>query len=734
MLRKENISRKKQRFSIKKISGKTVSVLIGFTILGVLSIGTPDAKADSVNNILNKTDNSLKEYINTGSSGTLAKVNEEATQTSSTTASSETKVNEEVAQTSSTTASSETKVNEEAAQTSSTTASSETKVNEEVAQTSSTTASSETKVNEEATQISSMSRFKRSLLNLNITDRNSNEVTSPTITSADRKSKIQIGGTSPKKEEDTTLVTMTLTFKSYSKNLHINNLPIQINGVDDTSEGATKFHTGIKDITLTPQGTSYVVYIVSKTTGKDDYVLTNDNVVILPTEIDDGYVAYVKSKSTGKDGSGLTSNIVVEVAEVPVLNSSANKGIIVRKNWVIPTAKNYLENVSDIPNSDTARWKTVIDTKKVGKQTDYITVTYPGAINSWTIGTNADYDSKQVNFEITDADNLRDTISASATERRTDNYLNSDSDKKSDFDKALKNATSVFSNDQSTQAQIDAATKQLTSAKEQLNGDEKKKALATAKDEANKAIEAMPNLSKEDKSKAETAVNNATDNAGVDTAKANAQALDTAKDEANKAINALENLNDAQKQGALAAVTAATTVDEVTTAKNTATGLDQDMGQLKDEVADDSDLRDSVNYKNADQEKQAAYDEAVSAAKAILAKDGKNEASPEVKNAQAAVKAAKKALNGDTKLATAKDEANKAIEAMPNLSKEDKSKAETAVNNATDNAGVDTAKANAQALPQTGDEDNSTLSLLGVVLLTIASVLSFSGVRKKENK
>ena len=187
MLRKENISRKKQRFSIKKISGKTVSVLIGFTILGVLSIGTPDAKADSVNNILNKTDNSLKEYINTGSSGTLAKVNEEATQTSSTTASSETKVNEEVAQT------------------------------------SSTTASSETKVNEEATQISSMSRFKRSLLNLNITDRNSNEVTSPTITSADRKSKIQIGGTSPKKEEDTTLVTMTLTFKSYSKNLHINN-------------------------------------------------------------------------------------------------------------------------------------------------------------------------------------------------------------------------------------------------------------------------------------------------------------------------------------------------------------------------------------------------------------------------------------------------------------------------------------------------------------------------------
>ncbi|OQQ78648.1 FIVAR domain-containing protein, partial [Ligilactobacillus salivarius] len=166
-------------------------------------------------------------------------------------------------------------------------------------------------------------------------------------------------------------------------------------------------------------------------------------------------------------------------------------------------------------------------------------------------------------------------------------------------------------------------------------------------------------------------VNNATDNAGVDTAKANAQALDTAKDEANKAINALENLNDAQKQGALAAVTAATTVDEVTTAKNTATGLDQDMGQLKDEVADDSDLRDSVNYKNADQEKQAAYDEAVSAAKAILAKDGKNEASPEVKNAQAAVKAAKEALNGDTKLATAKDEANKAIEAMPNLSKED---------------------------------------------------------------
>ncbi|PEH09227.1 hypothetical protein CP353_09875 [Lactobacillus sp. UMNPBX2] len=832
--RKSNGNREKQRFSIKKISGKTASVLIGFTIFGGLLIEIPKAKADTntsynsaITSTTSSTDTSVEKTTsdtNTSENGGKADVN--STQTDST-ASTVTPVgstaDKETTNTSETNSTSQINSTNQADSVANLSTSTNSEVGSEAVTTSQ--ASSETTVTSEVTSTapttaptnSAPVRVRRAvttnLATANYEDRDSGTVTSPTKVGADGISKVQIGGTAPTAPSGSSLVTMKIKFQSYQTPIMVQNLPITIRGVEEGGNGVMVFDTGISNIDLTTQGVEYTVYIVSKSTNKP-YLLTNDNVVLKRDGLDTNFVTYVKSKVT--DEKKMTSNIVIEVAESPQLTEEAKQGLVIRKSGksaINPLkARDYIANGKSIPNYNELLPSFVgLDTKTPGKQDVKIAVQYPGGSTSWTYGNNINYNSETFIVEVTDADKLNNSIQTVAPTKSTDNYKFAEQDKKDAYDAAVKNATSVFTNQKSTQAQIDAATKQLTSAKEQLNGDEKKKALDTAKDEANKAINALENLNDAQKQGALAAVTAATTVDEVTTAKNTATGLDqdmgqlkdevaddsdlrdsvnyknadqekqaaydeavsaakailakdgkneaspevknaqaavkaakealngdtklaTAKDEANKAINALENLNDAQKQGALAAVTAATTVDEVTTAKNTATGLDQDMGQLKDEVADDSDLRDSVNYKNADQEKQAAYDEAVSAAKAILAKDGKNEASPEVKNAQAAVKAAKEALNGDTKLATAKDEANKAIEAMPNLSKEDKSKAETAVNNATDNAGVDTAKANAQALPQTGDEDNSTLSLLGVVLLTIASVLSFSGVRKKENK
>ena len=75
----------------------------------------------------------------------------------------------------------------------------------------------------------------------------------------------------------------------------------------------------------------------------------------------------------------------------------------------------------------------------------------------------------------------------------------------------------------------------------------------------------------------------------------------------------------------------------------------------------------SVNYTNADEEAQKAYDAAVEAANAIVAKEGTNADSAKVQAALEEVKAAKDALNGDSNLANAKQKAQDAIDKLNNL-------------------------------------------------------------------
>ena len=178
----------------------------------------------------------------------------------------------------------------------------------------------------------------------------------------------------------------------------------------------------------------------------------------------------------------------------------------------------------------------------------------------------------------------------------------------------------------------------------------------------------------------------------------NNQALDEAKQKANDAIDKLNNLNDAQKVAAKAAVDNATDAAGVTAASDQATALDGNMGNLKGTVADADTTKASENYKNADEEAQKAYDAAVEAANAIVAKEGTNADSAEVQAALEKVKETKAALNGDSKLADAKQAAKDAIDKLNNLNEAQKEAAKAAVNNATDAAGVTAASDNAEAL------------------------------------
>ena len=178
----------------------------------------------------------------------------------------------------------------------------------------------------------------------------------------------------------------------------------------------------------------------------------------------------------------------------------------------------------------------------------------------------------------------------------------------------------------------------------------------------------------------------------------NNQALDEAKQKANDAIDKLNNLNDEQKAAAKAAVNNATDAAGVTAASDQATALDGNMGDLKESVADADTTKASGNYKNADEKVQKAYDAAVEAANAIVAKEGTNADSKAVQAALEKVKETKAALNGDSNLANAKQKAQDAIDKLNNLNEAQKEAAKAAVNKATDAAGVTAASDQATAL------------------------------------
>ena len=167
--------------------------------------------------------------------------------------------------------------------------------------------------------------------------------------------------------------------------------------------------------------------------------------------------------------------------------------------------------------------------------------------------------------------------------------------------------------------------------------------------------------------------------------------LANAKQAAQDAIDKLNNLNEAQKAAAKAAVNNATDAAGVTAASDQATALDGNMGNLKKSVADVDATKASVNYTNADEAAQKAYDAAVEAANAIVAKEGTNADSAEVQAALEEVKAAKAALNGDSNLANAKQAAQDAIDKLNNLNEAQKAAAKAAIEQASSLAEVSTA-------------------------------------------
>lgn len=186
--------------------------------------------------------------------------------------------------------------------------------------------------------------------------------------------------------------------------------------------------------------------------------------------------------------------------------------------------------------------------------------------------------------------------------------------------------------------------------------------------------------------------------------------LTQAKQTATNAIDGATNLNKAQKDALKAQVTSAQRVANVTSIQQTANELNTAMGQLQHGIDDENATKQTQKYRDAEQSKKTAYDQAVAAAKAILNKQtGSNSDKAAVDRALQQVTSTKDALNGDAKLAEAKAAARQNLGTLNHITNAQRTALEGQINQATTVDGVNTVKTNANTL------DGAMNSLQGAI-------------------
>ncbi|WP_435056198.1 hyperosmolarity resistance protein Ebh [Staphylococcus pasteuri] len=180
-----------------------------------------------------------------------------------------------------------------------------------------------------------------------------------------------------------------------------------------------------------------------------------------------------------------------------------------------------------------------------------------------------------------------------------------------------------------------------------------------------------------------------------------AQNLVNAQNNAKANLNTLSHLTNAQKESITNQINSATHVNDVTTIQNDATQLNNAMGELAQAIQDQESTKQQVNYTNADQANQEAYNNAVAEAESILDKEhGANTSHADVQIAIQNVQSAKQALNGDRNVEIAKTNAKNALEQLTSLNNAQKAALTTQIDNAPTIANVEQVSNTATQLNQ----------------------------------
>ncbi|WP_410504624.1 YSIRK-type signal peptide-containing protein [Ligilactobacillus salivarius] len=638
--RKTNGNKEKQRFSIKKISGRTASVLIGFTIFGGLMLDAPKAKADTNDNY-NVTTNSIS-----------------AESTSNT---------------------------------------------DKVV----TLTSNADKTNQNAVDATSQSADKMSNDSMNQDSSNTPTQGSESTATSNSTNKENVDSTTSSNENKTTDTTVTNTEQENSASNTVKPRSFAARAVNDVASADTAkykvddiynyYHdkgsnvskeriqklidyknnlesvTAILDLKKTDYGDSWVNQALEKqianaTTLTDTFVdriigtfgerLVNDTNTKIDNQIEKIKTLqnqYPNSPDV-KDALEKLNAAKEQVIPENIFNADKMKDVIDTLNkYGSPNAYDELaKKAEENPNGDNqalneAKQKANDAIDKLNNLNDAQKEAAKEAVNNATDAAGVTAASDQATALDGNMGDLKESVADADTTKASGNYKNADEEAQKAYDAAVEAANAIVAKEgtNADNAAVQAALEQVKAAKDALNGDSN---------------------------------------------------LSNAKQAAQDAIDKLNNLNDAQKEAAKEAVNNATDAAGVTAASNQATALDGNMGNLKESVADVDTTKASENYKNADEEAQKAYDAAVEAANAIVAKEGANADNAAVQAALEQVKAAKDALNGDSNLSNAKQAAQDAIDKLNNLNDAQKEAAKEAVNNATDAAGVTAASDQATAL------------------------------------
>ena len=424
------------------------------------------------------------------------------------------------------------------------------------------------------------------------------------------------------------------------------------------------------------------------------------------------------------------------LASADVVASTGGKGT------AIINASNY--RVSEL---GTTAFKAITVIELNGREND----TAPGERGSWFS------DERRATERLANKSALTTALSGETTTKASSAYYNATPEKQRVYDQAIASGKQIKDKANATQTEVDNATRAINDAKAALGGqDTNKTALTTAlsDDATTKASSAYYNATPEkqrvydqaiasgkqikDKANAtQTEVDNAL--SAINTAKnalggnaTNKDALQTATstgDIETKATPAYYNAEASKKTAYDNAVAAGKVVlakdnatqtevndavSAITNAKNALGGNATNKDALQTATSTgDTETKASAAYYNAEASKKTAYDNAVTAGKAVLAKD--NATQTEVNNALSAITTVKEKLDGApfpteieksnaiAEVKKALDTKIKSIESSKEFTDNDKGilkdKAEKAamaaivrIKTATTNAAVETAK------------------------------------------
>ena len=239
-----------------------------------------------------------------------------------------------------------------------------------------------------------------------------------------------------------------------------------------------------------------------------------------------------------------------------------------------------------------------------------------------------------LNGKATDKSALQTAVDNSVTVKESNNYTNADETQKTAYDNAVTAAQTILDKTNATQAEVNQALQDLETANNNLNGDAKTEAANKAALEA--AVKDAPNVRNtpayyNGSEEAQTAYNNAI-NAGQ-------AVLDQANPSASDVKSALDAIN---------------------AAKANLKGEATNTAALETALTNANNVKETGNYTNADQAKQEALNNVITAGQDLLTKTKVTQA--EVVNAARAITDAISNLNGDTNLANAKTAATDDIQ------------------------------------------------------------------------